>query len=106
LAFGCPCRVQFLRCIPSNASSAFERSLCLPQLSRQVLQGLIVTSRLGTFICRFNCLSRSNREDVEYRKRHAQAHRPVRTVRAEACRASLEFARGVPTAAASVYRRL
>jgi len=37
LAFGCPRRVQFLRRILGNASSAFERSLCLPQLPGQVL---------------------------------------------------------------------
>src|SRR5712692_8359275 len=82
LSLRCARRVQFLWRILSNAASPFERSLCLPQLPRQVLQGLIVTSRFGTFICRFNRSSRPDPEDVEYRNGHRQANPPVRTIRA------------------------
>src|SRR5712692_4993439 len=82
LSLRCARRVQFLWRILSNAESPFERSLCLPQLPRQVLQGLIVTSRFGTFICRFNRSSRTDPEDVAYWKGHRQANPPVRTIRA------------------------
>ena len=58
-------RLQFHRSILGYVASPFERSLGLPQLPGQVLQGLIVASRLGVFICRFNRLSRADPEDVQ-----------------------------------------
>ena len=82
LVFRCARGLQFYRSILGDLASAFEGSLCLPQLPRQVLQVLIVASGFGTFIGRFNCLSRSDRKDVEYRKSYRQADGPVRAIRA------------------------
>src|SRR5207253_9533238 len=94
---------EFHRRVLRDFSCAFERSLRLAELSRQILDCLIVTSLFRALIRGLDRLLRTYRENVEHGKRYRQTGGPVGPVRRQALSASKKFSGWVPAAATSVH---